>query len=135
MACNAKSTVWRAVQNNTMEASMETGVCVLAGFAVVFEMMRDSNKPAVGHNLSFDLTFCLASFAQALPPTWSAYKQLVQRWFPAGVWDTKHLARQLQVLRQPPHTHSHGVLRTSHHIHLHMVSFHQPPHTFTCAIS
>ncbi|KAL3134934.1 hypothetical protein ABBQ32_007896 [Trebouxia sp. C0010 RCD-2024] len=67
-----------------------------AGFAVVFEMMRDSNKPAVGHNLSYDLTFCLASFAQALPPTWSAYKQLVQRWFPAGVWDTKHLARQLQ---------------------------------------
>ena len=60
-------------------------------------MMRDSNKPAVGHNLSFDLTFCLASFAQALPPSWAAYKQLVQRWFPAGVWDTKHLARQLQV--------------------------------------
>ena len=59
--------------------------------------MRDSNKPAVGHNLSYDLTFCLASFAQALPPSWDAYKQLVQRWFPAGVWDTKHLARQLQV--------------------------------------
>ena len=73
-------------------------MCVSAGFAVVFEMMRDSNKPAVGHNLSFDLTFCLASFAQALPPSWAAYKQLVQRWFPAGVWDTKHLARQLQVL-------------------------------------
>ena len=60
-------------------------------------MMRDSNKPAVGHNLSFDLTFCLSSFAQSLPPSWPAYKQLVQRWFPAGVWDTKHLARQLQV--------------------------------------
>ncbi len=68
-----------------------------AGFTAVFEMMRDSNKPAVGHNLSFDLTFCLSSFAQSLPPSWPAYKQLVQRWFPAGVWDTKHLARQLQV--------------------------------------
>lgn len=67
-----------------------------AGFTAVFEMMRDSNKPAVGHNLSFDLTFCLSSFAQSLPPSWPAYKQLVQRWFPAGVWDTKHLARQLQ---------------------------------------
>lgn len=68
-----------------------------AGFTAVFEMMRDSNKPAIGHNLSFDLTFCLSSFAQSLPPSWPAYKQLVQRWFPAGVWDTKHLARQLQV--------------------------------------
>ena len=68
-----------------------------AGFTAVFEMMRDSNKPAVGHNLSFDLTFCLASFAQSLPASWTAYKQLVQRWFPAGVWDTKHLARQLEV--------------------------------------
>lgn len=74
-----------------------TQVCATAGFTAVFEMMRDSNKPAVGHNLSYDLTFCLASFAQALPPSWDAYKQLVQRWFPAGVWDTKHLARQLQV--------------------------------------
>ena len=68
-----------------------------AGFTAVFEMMRECNKPAVGHNLSFDLTFCLSSFAQTLPPTWTAYKQLVQQWFPAGVWDTKHLARQLQV--------------------------------------
>lgn len=80
---------------------LQKQVCVPAGFAVVFEMMRDSNKPAVGHNLSYDLTFCLASFAQSLPPTWAAYKQLVQRWFPAGVWDTKHLARQLPV--QPNH--------------------------------
>lgn len=122
--------VWHAMQNNSMEVLSEAGVHALAGFAVVFEMMRDSNKPAVGHNLSYDLTFCLASFAQALPPTWSAYKQLVQRWFPAGVWDTKHLARQLQVLHQPPHTftwscsyqppssHSHGLLPpATTHIH------------------
>ena len=71
---------------------------VYAGFTEVFELMRDSNKPAVGHNLSFDLTFSLAAFAQQLPHSWLAYKQLVRRWLPAGVWDTKYLARQLQVL-------------------------------------
>lgn len=25
----------------------------------------------------------------------AAFKQLVQRWFPGGLWDTKHLAREL----------------------------------------
>ena len=61
-------------------------------------MMRDSKKPAVGHNLSFDLTFSLAAFAQQLPQGWPAFKQLVQQWLPGGVWDTKQLARELQVL-------------------------------------
>ena len=60
-------------------------------------MMRNCNKPAVGHNLSFDLTFSLAAFAQQLPQGWPAFKQLVQQWLPGGVWDTKQLARELQV--------------------------------------
>ena len=59
--------------------------------------MRDCNKPAVGHNLSFDLTFSLAAFAQQLPQGWLAFKQLVQRWLPGGVWDTKYLAQELRV--------------------------------------
>ena len=25
----------------------------------------------------------------------AAFKQLVQKWFPGGLWDTKHLAREL----------------------------------------
>ena len=74
---------------------------VAAGFTTVFEMMRDSNKPAVGHNLSFDLTFSLAAFAQQLPHSWLSYKQLVRIWLPGGVWDTKYLARELQVLFCP----------------------------------
>lgn len=75
-------------------------LCFLfVGFTKVFEMMRDCNKPAVGHNLSFDLTFSLAAFAQQLPQGWVAFKQLVQHWFPGGVWDTKHLARELQVMQ------------------------------------
>lgn len=29
---------------------------------------------------------------QELPPTWPEFKDLVRRWFPAGVYDTKHLS-------------------------------------------
>ena len=31
------------------------------------------------------------------PHRWQDYKSLVQRWFPGGIWDTKHLACQLPV--------------------------------------
>ena len=51
-----------------------------AGFAAVFEMMRASRKPAVGHNLSLDLAFSLAAFAQPLPLDWKDYKLLVASW-------------------------------------------------------
>ncbi|GAB4813292.1 hypothetical protein N2152v2_000338 [Parachlorella kessleri] len=66
-----------------------------AGFTAVFEAMRDSGKPAVGHNLSFDLAYSLYSFADSLPPTWEDYKAMVARWFPGGIWDTKYLASVL----------------------------------------
>ena len=56
------------------------------------EAIRDSGKPAVGHNLAFDLSYSLHSFAQELPGSWDEYKDLVGRWFPGGVYDTKHLS-------------------------------------------
>lgn len=58
----------------------------------MLEAARDSGKPAVGHNLAFDLAYSLHSFAQELPGSWEQYKQLVGRWFPGGIYDTKHLA-------------------------------------------
>lgn len=66
-----------------------------AGFALVMEAMRDSGKPAVAHNLRFDLAFSLQQFAEPLPKTWEQFKRLVPKWFPGGVFDTKHVARQL----------------------------------------
>jgi poly(A)-specific ribonuclease len=53
-----------------------------AGFCAVLEKLRDSGKPAVGHNCAFDLTFTLEHLAQPLPPDWSAFKRLTQAWFP-----------------------------------------------------
>ena len=42
--------------------------------------MRDSRKPAVGHNLSLDLAFSLNAFARFLPQSWPEYKHLVAEW-------------------------------------------------------
>lgn len=39
--------------------------CPPAGFAAVFEAMRECGKPAVGHNLAFDLAYSLHSYAEA----------------------------------------------------------------------
>jgi len=56
-----------------------------AGFSHVMELLRDSRKPAVGHNLRFDLAFILAGFVQSpLPKTWSGFKDLVRSWFPGA---------------------------------------------------
>jgi hypothetical protein len=54
-----------------------------AGFSQVLELLRDSGKPAVGHNVRFDVAYVLAAFVQnPLPKTWSGFKQLVGTWFP-----------------------------------------------------
>lgn len=66
-----------------------------AGFSTIFELLRDSHKPAVGHNLGFDLAYSLHSFVKPLPASWLEYKQLIDRWFPGGVYDTKYLASKL----------------------------------------
>ena len=53
-----------------------------AGFAAVLEMLRDSGKPAVGHNPGFDIAFTLEHLARPLPPDWPAFKALARDWFP-----------------------------------------------------
>lgn len=66
-----------------------------AGFSKVFELLRASGKPVVGHNLSFDLAYSMHSFIKPLPETWQEYKELLGIWFPGGIYDTKYIARQL----------------------------------------
>lgn len=67
-----------------------------AGFSVVFELMRKSGKPAVGHNPMFDISYALQSFADPyLPSSWLDFKQMVRTWFPGGIYDTKYLSRAL----------------------------------------
>uniref|UniRef100_A0A383V5Q0 Uncharacterized protein n=1 Tax=Tetradesmus obliquus TaxID=3088 RepID=A0A383V5Q0_TETOB len=77
-------------------AARIAGIHDAAGFAAVFDLMRRSNKPAVGHNCLFDVSYGLYGFADAfLPATWRDFKKMARSWHPGGLWDTKHLARQL----------------------------------------
>lgn len=55
-----------------------------AGFVRVFELLRESGKPAVGHNCLFDLAFTLEHLAEPLPEDWPTFKQLVKKWFPGA---------------------------------------------------
>ncbi|CAG9465399.1 unnamed protein product [Pedinophyceae sp. YPF-701] len=70
------------------------GIHAKAGFSCVLELIRDSNLPVVGHNMLFDLMFVMNDFVQSpLPPSWAGFRQLTQEYFPAGVYDTKYLAK------------------------------------------
>lgn len=85
-----------AQQAADVGAAAADAAAAAAGFSVVFELLRECGKPAVGHNVRYDLAFCLAAFVQRpLPKTWREFKRLVGAWFPGGVYDTKHLARVL----------------------------------------
>jgi hypothetical protein len=60
-----------------------------------------SNKPAVGHNCLFDVSYGLYGFADSfLPSTWRDFKKMVRSWHPGGIWDTKYIARQLPEVRR-----------------------------------
>lgn len=61
-----------------------------AGFVRVFELLRASGKPAVGHNCLFDLAFVLEHLAEPLPGEWPAFKQLVKKWLPGARIGTSH---------------------------------------------
>lgn len=62
-------------------ASRIARIHAAAGFAAVFEAMRASNKPCVGHNCMFDISYGLYSFADSfLPATWRDYKKMVRSW-------------------------------------------------------
>lgn len=52
-----------------------------AGFAAVFDAMKASNKPCVGHNCMLDISFAVYNFADSyMPATWTDYKKMVRAW-------------------------------------------------------
>jgi hypothetical protein len=67
-----------------------------AGFSTLLEVLRDSGKPAVGHNLRYDLIFLLQQCLGELPGSWEEFKGLARSWFPGGLYDTKYLAYQVK---------------------------------------
>eukprot|EP00798_Chlamydomonas_sp_ICE-L_P021276 gene21276-28197_t len=58
---------------------------------LVVDLMRSSGKPAVGHNMYLDLVHVLDHFAEPLPERWLNFKEMVSKWFPGGLYDTKYI--------------------------------------------
>ena len=55
-------------------------VAAAAGFAAVWEAMRDCGRPAVGHNCLFDLLYAVSQFGEGrLPATYEGFRVRRQR--------------------------------------------------------
>jgi hypothetical protein len=65
------------------------------GFSQVLAEIRDAKKPVCGHNMLFDLVFVLNIFGGDYP-TWAEFKKACEEFFPAGIWDTKHVFRRVE---------------------------------------
>lgn len=65
------------------------------GFSHVLAEIRDAKKPACGHNMLFDLVFVLNIFGGDYP-TWAEFKKACELYFPAGIYDTKHVFRCME---------------------------------------
>lgn len=65
------------------------------GFSQVLAEIRDAKKPACGHNMLFDLVFVLNIFGGDYP-TWAEFKQACETFFPAGIYDTKHVFKGVE---------------------------------------
>lgn len=58
-------------------------------------LIRDAGKPLVGHNCLFDIVYILTQFVQSYE-TWPEFQKGIQEYFPAGVYDTKHICKALE---------------------------------------
>lgn len=57
--------------------------------------IRAAGKPACGHNMLFDLVFVLNIFGGDYP-TWAEFKNACELFFPAGIYDTKHVFKGVE---------------------------------------
>ncbi|KAG2427675.1 hypothetical protein HXX76_012324 [Chlamydomonas incerta] len=74
-------------------------IAAAAGFAAVWEALRECGRPGVGHNCMFDVAYGVAQFGEGrLPATWEGFKGVVSAQFRGGLYDTKHICRQLPAL-------------------------------------
>ncbi|GIY67674.1 poly(A)-specific ribonuclease PNLDC1 [Caerostris darwini] len=60
------------------------------GFTKVFRLLRDNQKPIVGHNLLMDLMLFYQHFYQDLPSSYKIFKSKLHILFPV-IYDTRHI--------------------------------------------
>ena len=90
-----------ARRERDMAEAKRQAVLDAAGFAAVLDAMRESGKPAVGHNLAFDVAYSIHSFVEPLPGSWEAFRGVVTRQFPGGIFDTKLISQHLVKEKDP----------------------------------
>lgn len=57
--------------------------CLAAvGFRKVIDMISESKKPLVGHNMLLDVCHMIHQFVEPLPPTLKEFKKLAHQVFP-----------------------------------------------------
>ncbi|KAF9972330.1 hypothetical protein BGZ73_004567 [Actinomortierella ambigua] len=79
-------------------ADLEKDLKIAGGFRTVIDMLSESRKPIVGHNIVIDLAYILAQFVGPLPDTMEGYKQMIHATFPTVI-DTKYLSTAANDLR------------------------------------
>ncbi|KAL8614012.1 hypothetical protein ACOMHN_023247 [Nucella lapillus] len=63
----------------------------MLGFTRVFRVLREYQKPLVGHNMLMDLMFLYDKFSRPLPAKFSSFKRHLHEMFPK-IYDTKHMS-------------------------------------------
>jgi hypothetical protein len=61
---------------------VEKDLATAVGFRKVIDMISDSKKIIVGHNMLLDMCHVIGQFIQPLPDTLSEFKKLAHRLFP-----------------------------------------------------
>lgn len=84
-----------------MAEARRQAVLDAAGFASVLDAMRECSKPAVGHNLAFDVAYSIHSFVSPLPASWEEFRGMVMRQFPGGIFDTKLISQYMLKDKDP----------------------------------
>ncbi|KAI8979260.1 ribonuclease H-like domain-containing protein [Mycotypha africana] len=68
------------------------------GFRKIIDMIIESRKPLIGHNMLLDICHMIAQFVEPLPDTLHDFKTLVHRLFPNMI-DTKYMCMSQRELR------------------------------------
>jgi len=105
---NDERTTCVAAKKNLALAEIEEA----AGAMRIIQVVKDSGRPLVGHNLLLDLLFLYSHFVKpTLPDTAMGFKNKLQQLFPP-IYDTKVLAKSLGVADSQGDTNLEGLYRS-----------------------
>ncbi|RUP49521.1 ribonuclease H-like domain-containing protein [Jimgerdemannia flammicorona] len=80
----------RAKKYEEKKRAYDASMVEAIGFRKVIDMMSQSRKPVLGHNMLLDIAHLVQQFVQPLPDTVGEFKTLVHRLFPTLI-DTKYI--------------------------------------------